>query len=113
MSKRNFDKYIEERKNKRKEFALFGEKFYLPPTLSFDAVLRFKELGSRDKNETLNDLEVLDIFASIFGEVTLKRIKEIDTDNNFDIDLASELMKWALEEYGVTNKEEEVKDSPK
>lgn len=112
---KNFDRYIEERKQLRKEFTLYGETFYLPPTLAYEAVLQFKALGMRDKNENVNDLEVLDLFSAIFGENTLTRIRELDTENTFDIDLASELMRWALHEYGVTATEanNEGKNDPK
>lgn len=108
MKKKNFDTYLEERKKKSPSFEMFGKEYVMAPTIPFAAVLSFRALSEKNKNEELQNMEILDLFKDIFGQDTLD---SLSAHKEFDIDMAMELMKWAFEIYGVSTKENEVKDS--
>ena len=102
MPHRNFDSFIKERKMERTTFTMFGETYTLQPSIPYAAVLQFRALSKRGQNEQLEDMEVLDIFGALLGNDILSSLQ---THVEFDIDVAMELMKWALEQYGVTKKD--------
>lgn len=95
---RNFDSFITERKKEAPTFEVFGKTFVAAPTVSYNAVLELQRLNSRDKDEELADDEAFRIFELFIGKENLAQLREHD---DFSIDLASELVRWLLVQYGM------------
>lgn len=110
MAKKDFTRFRKEKEKDSPILEFNGKEYILPPTMRFEAVLAFKSLNERQKDETLNDMEVLDIFAALFGK---RILDELMKEQEFDIDTASDMMKWALEQYGVSTADKEDNSTKK
>lgn len=104
---KDFTKFIEERRKEAPSFQLFGEIFYLPPNIPYDAVLRVQALNNRDKTDELQDNDVFLLFKSIVGEDNEARLRKY---GEFDVDVMVELIKYCLEVYGVTEETKVTSD---
>jgi len=96
---RNFDAFIAEQKERAPVFEMFGATFTLPPSLRYDAVLELQRLAKRDKSEEMNDEETFNVFELFLGAGNVKELRKYD---DFTVDVAAELVKWALEQYGLS-----------
>lgn len=106
---RDFDTFIQERRLKGHSFKMFGTEYYLPPTIPYDAILRFRALGKRNATDTVSDEETFDLFAALVGQSTVDSLR---LHAEFDVELMTELMNYVLQIYGVT-KSEATTGSPK
>lgn len=97
---RDFDLFIAERQKTAPSFKVFGKEYFLPPTIPYDAVLRFRALSKRKKNDEMTEDEVFTLFESLVSKVV---VDELRTHAEFDIDLMTEVMKYVLEVYGVAS----------
>jgi hypothetical protein len=104
---KNFDNYLKERQKTGSEFIVFGQTIQLPPTLPYDAVLRFSALSKRNENEEVSHDDLFLIFESVIGE---KNVDKLKGHVEFDIDLMTEIIQFALEAYGVDQKREQTED---
>lgn len=104
---RDFDQYLKERQNKSSSFTLFGQTITLPPTLPYDAVLRFNALQDQKETDEIGKDDMFSIFESVVGK---KNIDKLSGNVEFDIDLMVEIIKFALEAYGVGKTEEDTKE---
>jgi len=96
---KKFDKFVEAKRKTAPEFTLFGAKRTLPATLRYDAVLELQRLSKRQKDETVTEDEAFRIFELVLGTQLLLTLRAHD---EFTMDLATEIIKWALEAYGVS-----------
>lgn len=101
---RNFDTFVQEKRKESLEFKLFGKTHTLPPTLRYDAVLELQRLAKRDKSDEVSTDEAFAVFELFIGTETLA---ELRLNPEFTVEVAAELTKWILEEYGLTQKTEE------
>lgn len=106
---KDFDTFIQERRLKGHSFKMFGTEYHLPPTIPYDAVLRFRALGKRSATDTVSDDETFDLFAALVGQTTVDSLR---AHAEFDVELMTELMNYVLQVYGVT-KAESGTGSPK
>lgn len=107
---KDFTKFIEERRaTSAPYFVAFGETFYLAPTLPVDTVLRFHALSQQDKNAELSADDVFSLFKSIVGEENETKLRKY---GEFDVDLMTEIIKFCLEAYDITESKEEVDNTP-
>lgn len=106
---KNFDKYLKERKKQSSEFILFDQTIVLPPTLPYDAVLRFNALQMRNASEELSLDDMSSIFEAVIGK---SNVELLIGHVEFDIDLMTEIIKFALESYGVGNDSKSVEEEP-
>lgn len=90
----DFDKYIKERRVVAPSFSLFGETYYLPPTLPYQAMLYIQ--GDTVKNSGFED-DALYFFELLFGNKDV--IESWKKQPEFDVDLISKLTNWILEQY--------------
>lgn len=98
--KKDFDLFIAERQKTAPSFTAFGKEYFLPPTIPYDAVLRFRALSKRNADDAMTEDEVFTLFESLVGKVI---VDELRTHAEFDIDLMTEIMKYVLEVYGVAS----------
>lgn len=113
MAKKNkdFDSYLQERRKLSSEFTVFGETFILPPTIPYDAVLLFEMLQERGQSEEVSGETLFDIFQAVIGKANVDKLRQ---HVEFDVDLMTEIIKYALDVYGVTeNKSEDTTPGPK
>jgi hypothetical protein len=97
---KDFDAFIKERNKKNKKgFRAFGKTYTLPASIPYDAMLRIRAL-SKNTNKEIGEEEVFTLFESLVGRAT---IDELRTHAEFDMDFMTELMKYTLEQYGMTN----------
>ena len=104
---KDFTKFIEERRKDAPKFILFGEEYILPPSLSYDAMLRFQALQERQQTDELSTEDVFQIFKAVVGEDNESRLRK---HGEFDIDLMSEVIQFCLQAYGITDSVEEVEE---
>jgi hypothetical protein len=97
---KDFDLLLNERREKGHSFKMFGEVYYIPPSIPYDAVLRFRALGKRGATDTVSDDETFDLFESLVGSATLSELRK---HSEFDVEIMTTLMQHILEIYGVTN----------
>jgi hypothetical protein len=101
MSKiKSFTAFVEEKKKNAPQFELFGEVFTLPHSLSYNAVLQLQALRMRNPDEAVDETETFSIFSLILGKENVEKLRQFD---DFTIDLASEMVKWALDQYNTGN----------
>ena len=98
---RDFDQFIEERRKRSNGFTLFGKDYILPPTIPYDAVLRFQALSKRKRTDTIKDEELFQIFESLVGKETLEELRAY---REFDVELMIEVMNYIFEVYNITDK---------
>lgn len=113
MSKRHkdFDSYRKEKKQEPVSFTLFGKEWLLSPTIPYDAVLELKALGKREDTETkVTDDDIDTLLVKFVGEDTLAALRKYQ---EFDYELAVEVLGFVMEEYGLRGKEEEKETDPK
>ena len=97
--KRDFDKFISERrKNKPNSFTMFGTEYHLPPTIPYEAVLQFNALTSEDKDTEVGNDKILMLLDSLIGRSNIDLLK---AHVEFDMDLAIELLNYLLDVYGL------------
>lgn len=99
---KDFDTFIQERREKGHSFRMFGTEYHLPPTIPYDAILRFRALGKRNPTDTVSDDETFDLFAALVGQNTVDSLR---IHAEFDVELMTELMNYVLQVYGVTKTE--------
>lgn len=99
MASTSFTHLINERKDRSHSFEFDGDTYLLPPTLPFDAVLRFAELSKRGADAQVQDMEIVDIFKSVVGEDNFMRLRK---HVHFDIEMMIEMLNWVLSIYGTT-----------
>lgn len=104
---KNFDLLIEEKKKIAPRFQMFGKEYTLAATPRFEAVIALSAMAKRGKDAPVTEEEAFDIFGMIIGEEILA---ELRAHTDFTMEVASELVNWALTEYGLAEKNEE---SPK
>lgn len=102
---RNFDELVQEKRKEAIEFTLFGKTYTLPNTLRYDAVLELQRLAKRDKSENISDEEAFAVFQLFLGKEIFAELRQ---NAEFTVEIAAELTKWLLEEYGFTAKDEET-----
>jgi hypothetical protein len=95
---RNFDTFIKEKKKLAPSFEMFGNTYTLPPSLRYDAVLELQRLNKRQDTEEMSDEDTFNIFELFIGTQTLA---ELRANDDFTVDVAAELVKWALQQYGL------------
>ena len=98
---KDFDKYIKERQKERGiSFTVFGDTYFLPPTLPFEVVLFMQTLQGRDKDEKVDSTFVYDLFEKTIGS---EQFRQIRAHPEFDTDLMLELIKYIFSAYGLSN----------
>jgi len=102
---RNFDTFIKEKKKLAPSFEMFGKTYTLPASLRYDAVLELQRLNKRGDNEEMSDDDTFTIFELFIGTQTLA---ELRANDDFTVDVAAELVKWALQQYGLINADGEA-----
>lgn len=108
---RDFDAYREEKQQKPVTFKLFNKIWTLSPSIPYDAVLELKALGKReDKNTKVTDDDIDTLLVKFVGEDTLAALRKYQ---EFDYELAVEVLGFVMEEYGLRSKEEEKETDPK
>lgn len=96
MAHKNFDAVIAERQNRGHSFELGGITYLLPPSIPFDAVLRFADLSKRGKDAEVDQMEVIDIFKALVGEDNFTKLR---ANVQFDSELMLEIMNFILSIY--------------
>lgn len=111
MSKRDFDKFIAERRKKKPNgFTMFGTEYHLPPTVPYQAVLEFSALAQEDKDKEVGNDKILVLLAALIGA---DNVKALSSNVEFDMDIAVELLNYVLEAYGLKEtKEKNLKAVP-
>lgn len=104
---RNFDDMIAERKAVSPSFTMFGKVYTLSPSLRYEALLELHRLAKRQKDEVVSDDDTFVVFESVLGKDTLDELRAHD---DFDVDLAAEVVRWILEQYGIGGKTEDESD---
>lgn len=104
---RNFDDLIAERKAGAPSFTMFGKKYTLSASLRYDALLELQRLAKRQKDEVVSDDDTFKVFESVLGQTTLDELRQHDL---FDVDVAAEIVRWVLEQYGIGAKTEDEND---
>lgn len=100
--KRDFDKFIKERKGTRAHsFTIFEEEYSLPPTIPYAAVLEFTALQKKEKDEEIANDQLLELLSSLIGK---RNVDRLITYVEFDMEMAIELMNYVLEVYGLKQK---------
>jgi hypothetical protein len=105
---RNFDSMIEEKRKVAPRFQMFGKEHTLAPTPRYEAIIELNRLSKRGKEEVVSEDEAFAIFGMIIGEQLLA---ELRSNKEFTMEIASELVNWALSEYGLADNSE--KEHPK
>lgn len=105
---RDFDTMIAERKEIAPQFKMFGKTYTLTPSLRYDAVLALQRLAKRASDENVSEEDAFNTFELILGADNLNDLRAHD---DFDVDMAAEVVKWAMEQYGLAKQDE--KDDPK
>jgi hypothetical protein len=100
---RNFDAMIEEKRKVAPRFQMFGTEYVLAPTPRYEAVIKLSQLSKRGKEEPVSEEEAFEIFGMIIGESILAGLR---ANTEFTMEIASELVNWALTEYGLADKTE-------
>jgi hypothetical protein len=98
---RNFDDMIAERKAVSPSFEMFGKVYILAPSLRYDALLELHHLAKRKNDEVVSDDDTFSVFESVLGKETLD---ELRAHTDFDVDLAAEIVRWVLDQYGIGQK---------
>lgn len=103
--KRDFDKFIKERKGTRTHsFIMFGVEYTLPPTIPYAAVLEFTALQKRDATEEISNDKLLELLAALIGK---NNVTELIKFVEFDMEVAIELMNYVLEIYNLKSRKDE------
>ena len=103
---RNFDEMLAERVQVAPTFQLFDKTYTLTPSLRYDAVLALQRLSRRKDDETVSEDDAFTTFELILGKENLDDLRAHD---RFDVDLAADLVKWAMEQYGFAKEDESPK----
>lgn len=106
---RNFDAFIAEIQDKGPEFQLYGKRYKLPASPSLKAILLFIELQEKSEEEATKEL-LLPAFRALFENVKcLDNLEENPADcwlnSGMSLAVMIELLKWALEQYGIAQTE--------
>ena len=106
MGKRSkdFDKMIRERKESAPKFTLFGKEYVLSPKLRYDATLQLNLLAKRQSQENITEDETFAVFESVLSAEILNDLR---AHKDFDVELAADIVKWALAQYGLNSDETE------
>lgn len=96
---RDFDAYFAEMQQDTPTLRLYGEDHTLSATLPVTAVLHFQRLQRMDSSQQLQDESIIELFASVFG----RERADSWIGRGLDIQQMTELLKWAMERYGVSN----------
>lgn len=105
---RDFDKMLDERRETAPRFKLFGKEYILTPSLRYDAVLALQALAKRSKEDNVSDDDAFKTFELILGKDNLEDLRMHD---DFDVDMAADIVKWAMSMYGFG--EENDEETPK
>lgn len=97
----DFDKYIKERKKTSPKFTLFGEDYHIPPSLPYKAMLYIQQLTSKNKDEVIEDDDLLYFFELLFGNT--EAVEKWKANTDFDIDLINYMVGWVLDQYGMAS----------
>lgn len=107
-SVKNFDEFRKQDVEKRGHpYVLFGKEGHLPPTIPVGLVLMYKHLDGKADDEEVPDSDIVNMLTALFGKET---VDYWVSQHDFDIDLMSEVLKWAFSIYGLT-KEDGVEES--
>lgn len=104
---RNFDELLAERQASAPTFQLFEKSYTLAKTLRYDALLALQRLAKRQADEKVSEDDTFATFEAVLGAEILDDLRK---HTEFDVEMAAEIVKWALQEYGIAGKDEE---SPK
>ena len=104
---RDFDVMLAEKRKDAPVLRIFGREYTLAATLRYDAVLALTAMNKRADGETVSEDEAFSTFALILGEDI---VQELRVEREFTLDIAAEIVQWALQEYGIVQKDSE---SPK
>jgi hypothetical protein len=89
------------------EYTLFGETGHIPPKIPYGLVLRYQRIARGDSEEDTNNVN--DLLAAIFGKDTVARWSD---NPMFDVDKMTAVLRWAMDQYGLTGKDADT-ESPK
>jgi hypothetical protein len=106
---KDFTRFVEERRKQAPSFVAFGETFFLAPSLPYDAVLRFQQLQSTNKDVQLDEDHIFVIFEAVIGKSNIDKLRMYA---EFDIEFMTELLKFALQAYGVAQSTDVPEDNP-
>jgi hypothetical protein len=101
---RDFNTFIAEKKKSAPSFTMFDRTFILPASLRYDAVLELQRISKRNDEDEMSDEDTFNIFELFIGGQTLEELRQYD---DFTVDVAAELVRWALEQYGLINQDGE------